>query len=162
MTNAAGAATFTRQYDAWGNLEAGANVLGYAFTGREWDPDTGLYYYRARYYDPRLGRFISEDPMGFNAGDPNFYAYVFSNPANRVDPSGLEVQECFRPMVGAPSVSHSFVYLTKKNVGFGLGPPTAWIPFTPFMPVPGVIEQDNPFDEQGNMKKNYSCSTRSK
>ena len=45
----------TRQYDAWGNLESGASEPGYAFTGREWDPETGLYYYRARYYDPKVG-----------------------------------------------------------------------------------------------------------
>ena len=64
VTNAAGAVTLTRQYDAWGNLEAGASEPGYAFTGREWDPETGLYYYRARYYDAKAGRFMSEDPIG--------------------------------------------------------------------------------------------------
>ncbi len=57
-------------------------------TGREWDPETGLYYYRARYYDPRLGRFISEDPIRF-AGGNNFYAYVYGDPVNLVDPLGL-------------------------------------------------------------------------
>jgi RHS repeat-associated protein len=64
--------------------------VGHAFTGREWDPETGLYYYRARYYDSRIGRFISEDPIGF-AGGANFYAYVENGPTNRVDPTGLEV-----------------------------------------------------------------------
>ena len=62
------------------------NVLGY--TGRELDSETGLYYYRARYYDPEIGRFLSEDPLGFEAG-VNFYAYVSNNPINRKDPSGL-------------------------------------------------------------------------
>ena len=62
---------------------------GYAFTGREWDPETGLYYYRARYYDPKVGRFISEDPIGFEGG-VNFYAYVENNPANAIDPLGLQ------------------------------------------------------------------------
>ncbi len=41
---------------------------GFAFTGREWDPETNLYYYRARYYDPKIGRFLSEDPEGFIDG----------------------------------------------------------------------------------------------
>lgn len=88
-TNSAGSVVYSRGYDAFGNLETGANEAGYAFTGREWDPETGLYYYRARYYDPTTGRFVSEDPLGFRAG-PNFYAYVNNNPAVRVDPYGLE------------------------------------------------------------------------
>jgi RHS repeat-associated protein len=61
---------------------------GYAFTGREWDAETGLYYYRARYYDPKIGRFLSEDPIGFMGG-ANFYAYVEGNPLTLVDPFGL-------------------------------------------------------------------------
>jgi RHS repeat-associated protein len=60
-----------------------------AFTGREWDPETGLYYYRARYYDPKIGRFISEDPIDFEGG-VNFYSYVENNPVNLVDPEGLQ------------------------------------------------------------------------
>jgi len=49
----------------------------------------GLYYYRARYYDPNAGRFLSEDEMQFFAGGTNFYAYSFNNPGNLSDPSGL-------------------------------------------------------------------------
>jgi RHS repeat-associated protein len=82
------------RYRAFGELTAltlggaaPANRLRY--TGREQDPETNLYYYRARYYDPSVGRFISEDPLGFEAGDPNFYAYVGNNPINANDPSGL-------------------------------------------------------------------------
>jgi RHS repeat-associated protein len=88
MTDSAGAVVHTRQYDAWGNLEQGADLPGYAFTGREWDPETGLYYYRARYYDSKVGRFISEDPIGFLGGN-NFYGYVTNNPINIIDPRGL-------------------------------------------------------------------------
>jgi RHS repeat-associated protein len=90
-TNSSGTVTLTRRYDAWGNLELGATTAGYAFTGREWDPETGLYYYRARYYDPKIGRFISEDPIGFDGGDANLYAYVLGNPTRWGDPRGLEV-----------------------------------------------------------------------
>ncbi len=49
----------------------------------------GFYYMRARYYDPNVGRFISEDPIGFEGGDVNLYAYVGNNPVNLVDPNGL-------------------------------------------------------------------------
>jgi RHS repeat-associated protein len=87
-TNAAGAVTSTRRYDAYGNLEIGADQPGYSFTGREWDPETGLYYYRARYYDAELGRFLSEDPTGLQGGI-DFYAYAHSDPINFVDPTGL-------------------------------------------------------------------------
>jgi RHS repeat-associated protein len=61
----------------------------YTYTGREYDEETGLYCYRARYYSPDLQRFISEDPIGFEGGDVNLYAYVHSNPVNRIDPLGL-------------------------------------------------------------------------
>jgi RHS repeat-associated protein len=88
-TNTAGVIALARQYDAWGNLEAGATEPGYAFTGREWDPDTGLYYYRARYYDPRAARFISEDPIGFWGGEVDLYSYVRGQPIDLSDPFGL-------------------------------------------------------------------------
>lgn len=58
------------------------------FTGREND-GTGLYFYRARYYQPQLQRFIGEDPSGFAAGDVNLYAYVGNQPTRMVDPTGL-------------------------------------------------------------------------
>ncbi|MDX9715704.1 MAG: RHS repeat-associated core domain-containing protein [Dissulfurispiraceae bacterium] len=53
--------------------------------------ETGLYYYRARYYDANTGRFISKDPIGFSAGDVNLYRYVGNNPVNWTDPEGLIV-----------------------------------------------------------------------
>jgi RHS repeat-associated protein len=69
------------------NLVSGAtNRL--QFAGREYDSETGLYYNRARYYDPSLGRFISEDPIGLN-GDVNLYAYAGNDPVNHNDPTGL-------------------------------------------------------------------------
>jgi RHS repeat-associated protein len=87
-TNASGSVTLARQYDAWGMLDTGASEPGYAFTGREWDPEAGLYYYRARYYEPASGRFISGDPIGFGGG-LNFYAYAGGNPVVTGDPTGL-------------------------------------------------------------------------
>ena len=86
-TSGAGSVMLTRRYDAWGNLELGATTGGYAFTGREWDPEAALYFYRARSFDPKLGRFVSEDPAGFADG-PNKYAYVRNRPADAIDPTG--------------------------------------------------------------------------
>src|SRR5262249_26139466 len=60
------------------------------YTGRERDPDTGLLYYRARFYDPQIGRFLGEDPIGLNGGI-NPYSYVLNSPARSVDPTGLDV-----------------------------------------------------------------------
>lgn len=67
-----------------------ASTNSYKFTGRE-DDGTGLLYYRARYYLPRLQRFIAEDPIGFMGGDVNLYAYVWNNPSRFVDLLGLSV-----------------------------------------------------------------------
>jgi RHS repeat-associated protein len=63
----------------------------FAYTGREWDKETGLYYYRARYYEPMDGRFVSKDPIGFRGGI-NYYAYARGNPILYRDPKGLDVR----------------------------------------------------------------------
>ncbi len=76
-------------YDSYGMPKQSLGFRNsYAYTGREWDKETGLYYYRARYYDPMEGRFIQKDPIGFRGGI-NIYAYVQNNPVNFVDPFGL-------------------------------------------------------------------------
>ncbi|HEX2209905.1 MAG TPA: RHS repeat-associated core domain-containing protein [Longimicrobium sp.] len=59
------------------------------FAARELDALTGMYYVRARWYDPFLGRFLSEDPIGL-AGGNNQYAYALNDPVNLSDPSGLD------------------------------------------------------------------------
>jgi RHS repeat-associated protein len=78
-------------YDAFGGVVSQSNpALGsrYGFTGREFDAETGLYYYRSRYYNPGIGRFIGEDSVGFDAGDVNLYRYVGNSPLDNTDPSG--------------------------------------------------------------------------
>jgi RHS repeat-associated protein len=87
LTNSVGAVVNQVSYDGFGN-SAGSSFTRYDYTGRERDPDTGLMYYRARWYDPQLGRFISEDPIGL-AGGINQFTYVSNNPQNATDPSGL-------------------------------------------------------------------------
>ena len=87
-TDVSGSVTLSRDYDPYGNPLSGASQSGYAYTGREWDAETQLYYHRARYVDPKRGGFINEDPIGL-AGGLNLYGYVGNNPTNLVDPLGL-------------------------------------------------------------------------
>ena len=83
-----GGVTDALTYEPFGRATSTASApTRYAFTGRERDGDD-LYYYRARYYDPGLARFLSEDPLGLTAG-LNPYVYAFNDPINLVDPSGL-------------------------------------------------------------------------
>lgn len=90
LSNIAGSLANTYVYDSFGSLTSstGSVTNPYQYTGRDYDPETGLRYYRARYYDPAAGRFISEDPIGFDGGE-NFYAHVQNHPTDLVDPFGL-------------------------------------------------------------------------
>jgi len=88
LTTSLGAVVSQTSYDSFGNPSSGASLTRYGYTGREFDSEVGLYYYRARWYDPKLGRFISEDPIGL-AGGINQFAYVGNNPQNAKDPSGM-------------------------------------------------------------------------
>ncbi len=89
LTNASGSVVERSQYEAFGQ-SSGSSLTRYGFTGREHDDLTGLMYYRARWYDPQQGRFISEDPIGFAGGDANLYGYVWQSPLGRTDPMGLD------------------------------------------------------------------------
>lgn len=91
VLDAAGDTVNTYQYDSFGRpLVISEGVESpYAFTGREYDAESGLYYYRARYYDPRTGRFVSQDPARFDSGASNFYGYLENDPVNARDPSGM-------------------------------------------------------------------------
>lgn len=139
MTDQAGSVTQTRQYDAWGNLEVSADQPGYGFTGREWDPETGLYYYRARYYDPKIGRFLSEDPIGFQGG-VNFYEYVFSNPANWVDAYGLDVLVALRE--GAQGFGHIGIGVNQLTDTAGFYSSKPGLDVLMGKSVPGVVRPD--------------------
>jgi RHS repeat-associated protein len=91
ITDAAGNIVQSYVYSAFGEIVTQEGGLSNPFTyiSREYDPESGLYYYRARYYDAEVGRFLQTDPIGFAGGDANLYAYVGNNPINWVDPLGL-------------------------------------------------------------------------
>jgi RHS repeat-associated protein len=81
--------------NAWGTPHS-AISNPWMFTGRQLDEETGLYYYRERFYDPVKGRFIQRDPDGYVDG-MNLYQYVESNPINSIDPTGLDESRCAKP-----------------------------------------------------------------
>jgi RHS repeat-associated protein len=77
-------------YNTFGGMPNPSETVAnpFRFTAREWDSETSLYYYRARYYDSLFGRFISEDPIGMNGG-VNAYRFEVNDPATLRDPRGL-------------------------------------------------------------------------
>jgi RHS repeat-associated protein len=81
------------EYDPWGSVSKAVGNIDptHRFTGKELDPETGLYYYGGRYYDPEISRFVSPDPFVPEPDDPqslNRYSYVLNNPQMYIDPSG--------------------------------------------------------------------------
>jgi RHS repeat-associated protein len=99
ILNSSGAVAERYVYDPYGRLTAYSPAWAarqtpqidntYLFAGRELDALTGLYYNRARWYSVDTGGFLGRDPLGYFAGDANMYRYVWSNPGNWVDPSGM-------------------------------------------------------------------------
>jgi len=91
LTNSTGVISKSYLYDSFGQIVSQSGTLEnpFRYTGREFDAESGLYFYRARYYDPRTGRFLSEDPIGYSDG-MNLFSYTRNNPLNFIDPFGLQ------------------------------------------------------------------------
>ena len=106
LVDDAGTVLSTNSYGSFGNVLSETNPQWgdrFKYTGREYDTETGNYYYRARYYDATTGRFLSEDSYGFRAGDTNLYRYGFNRPTAGTDPSGhvFIVQHILGGMAGS-------------------------------------------------------------
>lgn len=82
-------------YDPYGVSPSPTTGFPFRYTGQRVDPETGLYYFRARYYDPRIGRLMQRDPIGV-AGGLNQYSYVLGDPLNMTDPSGTDACDVVR------------------------------------------------------------------
>ena len=93
ITDATGKLINSTTYDSFGHITGQSNPAAadqLAFTGREFDAETGLYYFRARYYNPDLGRFQSEDPIEFNSNDFNLARYCLNSPTGFIDSTGKD------------------------------------------------------------------------
>jgi RHS repeat-associated protein len=118
--------TDTYEYDAFGNalVTTGSTPNNYLYRGEQFDPDLGLYYLRARYCNPTMGRFMSRDPEGGKLIDPRTlhkYLYAGGDPTNRMDPRGRA--EILQFVFTTANISSP---VTPYEYGFGLGVAAAY------------------------------------
>jgi len=135
LTASNGSLAQSYTYDSFGNQTASSGSLTnfLRYTGREFDTETNLYYYRARYYDPSTGRFLSEDPLGVQ-DNIDMYVYVGNNAATYQDPKPCKEPDCIKKFAdpSCPSCGANYFFLTTNSNywvsnalrGCGLTPPS--------------------------------------
>jgi RHS repeat-associated protein len=129
VTNAVGVSQATYAYDSYGNLTAstGSITNPLRFAGQYQDGDSGLFYLRARYYDPSAGQFISRDPLTATTRQP--YSYSYDNPLNLTDPTGLFGWDDLKHAAGwaagavatGVGAAHDYLINTQSKLDAGLG-----------------------------------------
>jgi RHS repeat-associated protein len=129
LTNGTGGATERYRYSSFGNLSvlnpdfsqksANSPLQPFTYTGREWEPESGLYFNRARYLSPANGRWLNADPAGL-AGGLNLYAYVGNNPINAIDPLGLAGLTTAQQLAQAQSILAQNTAIIQRSSGGGL------------------------------------------
>jgi len=120
LTDMSGYIVENYAYDVYGQANV-VSIIGnpYLFTGRHFDSETGLYYYRARYYSFTIGRFLQVDPFYYKDSF-NLYLYCKNSPINFVDPWGLEIRiYSSNAFFDVPGFNHAFVYSTETGRGIG-------------------------------------------
>ncbi len=117
VVNSNGTVALARSYDPYGNTRQtiGDAQTNFGFTGEFTDP-SGLAYLRARYYDPRMGRFLTRDPSGAEA---NLYQYARANPVNRIDPTGLFSRDQVAKSFGFNNFSNVLSYYDAHGEHWG-------------------------------------------
>ncbi|NAW50751.1 hypothetical protein GNY06_04930, partial [Elizabethkingia argentiflava] len=91
--DSSGSLVWERELDVYGSLRKGDNsFVPFLYQGQYVDVETGLAYNRFRYYDPQIGNFISQDPIGLQGGNPTIYGYVFDS-NTEIDPFGLDCKQ---------------------------------------------------------------------
>jgi RHS repeat-associated protein len=130
LTNASGVVIESYRYDAFGApttmSSSGTYNNRFRFTGREYAATFGFYEYRARAYNPTLGRFMSEDPKGFAAGDYNLFRYCHNNPEDLTDPMGLAGISSITYEQLTAKVQWEMRYSTAGAIGVGTVVHQAW------------------------------------
>jgi RHS repeat-associated protein len=147
LTNSSGAAAETYTYDSFGKVTASSGSLTnpFQYTGREMDAETGLYYYRARYYDPTTGRFLSEDRPNATSDIHGLYPYVLNNPVVWTDPTGLDPAPAGPPPVPVPGGGPGNGWKWNPDPGNPRG--GTWGPQTP---IPGQSQPSGSWDPDGH------------
>jgi RHS repeat-associated protein len=114
VNTSSGAVAARMQYDEFGNVtyETSPVFIPFGFAGGLYDRQTRLLRFGARDYDPRIGRWTTKDPIGFGGNDSNLYSYVYNDPINLIDPSGLDA------ITSDPHALSIFASLFKK-AGYG-------------------------------------------